>query len=77
MDVGVVECAKEGQIRRRFFVNVAGAGFDADLMEEARKTILPLGPKGPYVGAFLKMAPTYDPKDFTLSFQDRQEAARA
>jgi len=77
VDVGVVECVKEGQTRQRFFVNVSGAGFDADLMEEARKTVLPLGPKGPYVGAFLKMAPTYDPKDFTLSFRDRQEARRA
>jgi YegS/Rv2252/BmrU family lipid kinase len=77
VDVGVVECVKEGQTRQRFFVNVSGAGFDADLMEEARKTILPLGPKGPYVGAFLKMAPTYEPKDFTLSFQDRQVVYRA
>jgi diacylglycerol kinase (ATP) len=77
VDVGVVECVKEGEARQRFFVNVSGAGFDADLMEEARKTVLPLGPKGPYVGAFLKMAPTYDPKDFVLDFQDRQEAPRA
>ena len=77
IDVGVVECVKEGETRQRFFVNVSGAGFDADLMEEARKTVLPLGPKGPYVGAFLKMAPTYDPKDFVLDFQDRQEAPRA
>jgi len=77
VDVGVVECVKEGETRQRFFVNVSGAGFDADLMEEARKTVLPLGPKGPYVGAFLKMAPTYDPKDFVLDFQDRQEAPRA
>lgn len=77
VDVGVVECIREGQARQRFFVNVAGAGFDADLMEKARKTVLPLGPKGPYVGAFLKMAPTYDPRDITLSFQDRQVATRA
>ncbi len=77
VDVGVVECVKEGEARQRFFVNVAGAGFDADLMEEARKTILPLGPKGPYVGAFLKMAPTYDPKDFVLDFESRQESRRA
>lgn len=77
VDVGLVECAREGQTRQRFFVNVSGAGFDADLMEEARKTILPLGRKGPYVGAFLKMAPTYEPKDFTLGFQDRQEVHRA
>jgi diacylglycerol kinase (ATP) len=77
IDIGVVECVREGEVRQRFFVNVAGAGFDADLMGEARKTILPLGPKGPYVGAFLKMAPTYDLKDFTLGFQDRQEVHRA
>jgi diacylglycerol kinase (ATP) len=77
VDVGAVECVKDGQIRQRFFINVSGAGFDADLMEEARKTALPLGPKGPYVGAFLKMAPTYDPKDFTLSFPDRSETYRA
>jgi diacylglycerol kinase (ATP) len=77
VDVGMVECVKEGQPRQRLFVNVAGAGFDADLMEEARKTVLPLGPKGPYVGAFLKMAPMYDPKDFTLTYQDRQETCRA
>lgn len=75
VDVGVVECVKEGETRQRFFVNVAGAGFDAELMKEARRTVLPFGlsPKGPYVGAFLKMAPTYDPKDFALGFEDRQE----
>ena len=77
VDIGMVECIREGQTRQRFFVNVAGAGFDADLMEEARTTVLPLGPKGPYVGAFLKMAPTYDLKDFTLGFEDRQETRRA
>ena len=77
VDIGIVEFLREGQAGQRFFLNDAGAGFDADLMEEAKKTVLPLGPKGPYVGAFLKMAPTYDPKDFVLDFQDRQEAPRA
>jgi diacylglycerol kinase (ATP) len=77
VDIGIVEFLREGQAGQRFFLNDAGAGFDADLMEEAKKTVLPLGPKGPYVGAFLKMAPTYDPKDFTLSFRDRQESRRA
>ena len=77
IDMGEVEFIKEGQARRRLFLNVAGSGFDADLMEEARKTILPLGPKGPYVGAFLKMAPRYDPKDFNLDFEGRQETRRA
>lgn len=77
IDIGIVEFGKEGRTRQRFFVNVAGAGFDADLLEEARRTVLPLGPKGPYVGAFLKMAPTYGPKDFTLSFGERQETCCA
>jgi len=77
VDIGIVEFLREGQAGQRFFLNDAGAGFDADLMEEAKKTVLPLGPKGPYVGAFLKMAPTYDPKDFTLSFRDRKESRRA
>jgi diacylglycerol kinase (ATP) len=77
VDIGIVEFLREGQAGQRFFLNDAGAGFDADLMEEAKKTVLPLGPKGPYVGAFLKMAPTYEPKDFVLDFQDRQEASRA
>ncbi len=77
IDVGEVGFVKGGQTRRRLFLNVAGSGFDADLMEEARKTILPLGPKGPYVGAFLKMAPRYDLKDFILDFEDRQETRRA
>ncbi len=77
VDVGLVECARDGQTRRRYFVNVSGAGFDADWMEEARKTMLPLGPKGPYLAAFLKMAPTYEPKDFTLHFDGRQEVHRA
>ncbi|MDM8000965.1 MAG: diacylglycerol kinase family lipid kinase [Dehalococcoidia bacterium] len=77
VDVGAVRYVKDGQSRQRFFVNVSGAGFDADLMEEARNTFLPLGPKGPYVGAFLKMVPTYEPREFHLSFQDKQEARRA
>jgi len=77
VDVGLVEYTREGQLKRRYFVNVSGAGFDADWMEEARKIVLPLGPKGNYLAAFLRMAPTYEPKDFTLDFGERQEAHRA
>ena len=77
VDVGLVECARDGQTRRRYFVNVSGAGFDADWMEEARRIVLPLGPKGNYLAAFLRMAPTYEPKDFILDFGDRQEEHRA
>ncbi len=77
VDVGLVECIRDGQPRRRYFVNVSGAGFDADWMEEARRIVLPLGPKGNYLAAFLRMAPTYEPKDYVLDFGDRQEKHRA
>ncbi len=77
VDVGLVECTREGQTRKRYFVNVSGAGFDADWMEEAKKIMLPLGPKGNYLAAFLRMAPTYEPKDFQLDLGGRREIHRA
>ena len=77
VDVGAVECSSQGKTLRRLFVNVAGAGFDAALLQAANTSLKPLGAKLPYVGAFLKTITTHGRKDFLLNFEDRSETWRA
>lgn len=73
VDIGAVECLCQGEVKRRLFANVAGAGFDAAFLQAAKTSLKPLGAKLPYVGAFFKTITTYSPRDFLVSFDDGNE----
>jgi diacylglycerol kinase (ATP) len=77
IDVGVVECCDRGNTKRRLFVSVAGAGFDAALLKAAKTRFKPPQAKLPYVGAFVRTIATHSPKDFVLAFGQRRETWRA
>lgn len=77
VDVGMAEYACQGEMKRRLFINVAGAGFDAAFLKAADTSLKPMGAKLPYVGAFLKTITTYSPKDFLVNLDGVEEEWRA
>lgn len=50
----------------RYFVNVAGAGFDSEVNEKANATRLRLGTTGTYVAALLRMLPRFTPAHYEI-----------
>lgn len=55
----------------RYFVNVAGAGFDSEVNEAANAMGKGLGPTGTYVAALVKTLPRFVPAAFRLQVDDR------
>lgn len=76
IDVGVVEYYKKGQKQRRFFVNAAGAGFDAAVVEATESMPKYFGGTIPYVAGLLRTLLRYRNKKVTLSIDNRTETAR-
>jgi diacylglycerol kinase (ATP) len=76
VDVGVVEYKSKGQSRRRFFVNAAGVGFDATVVEATERVPKYLGGTVPYVVGLLRSLFGYRNTPVSLSIGGRSEAAR-
>ena len=76
IDVGVVEYQSKGQTVRRYFVNAAGIGFDAAVVEATQR--MPKHPGGtiPYLTGLLWTLFGYRNKSVVLRIGDRVEAAR-
>ena len=55
----------------RYFVNVAGAGFDSEVNETANGMNTTLGATGTYVAAILRTLPRFVPAAFHLQLDDR------
>jgi len=77
VDVGVVECICQGEPRQRFFVNVAGSGFDAAMVQAARLPRSSLAPKLPYAVAFIKTVAAYSLKEISLKLDGKEEKRSA
>ena len=76
IDVGVVEFRHGGQVRRRFFVNAAGAGFDATVVEATEKLPKHFGGTVPYLGGLFRSLFSYKNKSVVLSLGGRVETGR-
>jgi len=76
IDVGVVEFKNKGRTQRRFFVNVAGVGFDAAVVEATEKLPKYFGGTIPYLGGLFRSLFSYRNTLVTLSVGDRVEAKR-
>ena len=76
IDVGFVEYYKDDKPSKRFFLNAAGVGFDAEVAEERLK--LPRFFKGtlPYVYGLMKKLLGYKNKTVQLSVDGREEEQR-
>jgi len=76
IDVGVVEFKNKGQTLQRFFVNVAGVGFDAAVVEATEKVPKYFGGTIPYLGGLFRSLFSYRNKLVTLNVGGRVEAKR-
>ena len=76
IDVGVVECHCDGKRQERFFVNSAGAGFDAAVVRETERYPKFFGGTIPYVTAMLRTLIGYRNKNVALKIGDKEEQRR-
>ncbi|MBI3977737.1 MAG: diacylglycerol kinase family lipid kinase [Chloroflexi bacterium] len=73
VDVGLVEYQDGGERRFRYFVNVAGVGFDGEV---ARRALKAGGGAAAYAGAVLGAVVGYQNKRFELQVNGRPVAGR-
>jgi len=76
IDVGLVEYRKNGAAARRYFVNGAGVGFDAEVAEASHHMPRFIGSTVPFVMGLLKTLPFYRNKDIALNIDGREESRR-
>ncbi len=70
IDVGVVEYLEGGQNRRRYFTNVAGLGFDGEVVERLDGNPKVVGGTIPYLKEALLTLVTYENKEVKAQFDD-------
>ena len=75
IDVGIVEYQSKGESVRRFFVNAAGIGFDAAVVETTERLPKYFGGTVPYVAGLLRTLFGYRNKSVILRIGDRVEGA--
>jgi len=76
IDVGVVEYQSKGQCLQRFFVNAAGVGFDAAVVEATERLPKYFGGTIPYLIGLLRTLAGYRNQSVVLTVGDEVEAAR-
>jgi diacylglycerol kinase (ATP) len=76
IDVGVVEYRSKGQSLRRFFVNAAGVGFDAAVVEATERLPKYLGGTIPYLAGLVRTLFGYKNKAVTLRARGEVETKR-
>jgi YegS/Rv2252/BmrU family lipid kinase len=74
IDVGVVEYRSVGQVKKRFFINSAGVGFDAAVAETSNHLPKFLGGTIPYVIGLLKSLVGYQNKPVKMKVDDIQQS---
>ncbi|HJX69509.1 MAG TPA: diacylglycerol kinase family lipid kinase, partial [Dehalococcoidia bacterium] len=76
IDVGVVEYQSKGQTLQRFFVNGAGAGFDAVVVEETERLPKYFGGTIPYLGGLLRALLGYKNKPVVVNTENETMSGR-
>jgi len=76
IDVGVVEYQRGGKVGQRFFINAAGVGFDATVVEATERLPKYFGGTVPYIFGLLRSLFGYRNKPVTLSVGSQVDEAR-
>jgi len=76
IDVGVVECRSKGQTLQRFFVNGAGVGFDAAVVEQTERLPKYFGGTIPYLGGVVRALISYKNKAVVVKVGDEAISGR-
>ena len=76
IDVGVVEYQSQGKTLQRFFINGAGAGFDAAVVKETERLPKYFGGTIPYLGGLLRALVGYKNKAVVVNTEDETMSGR-
>ena len=76
IDVGLVEYSQNGKRVKRYFINGAGVGFDAEVAEASKSVPRFMGNTVPFVLSLLKTLPSYRNKDIRMNIDGRDETRR-
>ena len=77
VDLGEIECFKDGKPERRYFINVAGLGFDAVVAERTNRSPKVLGGTIPYLYNLLITLLTFRSLPFKIALDSNTLELRA
>jgi len=76
VDVGVINCIRDGRPIERYFVNVAGLGFDGETAVRVNRMSKRIGGTFPYLISLVLTLLSYENKDVELTFDSQQLRGR-
>lgn len=68
VDIGVIHCQRDDQPYTRYFMNVAGLGFDSEVCARVNRMSKRIGGTLPYLTSLVVTLFTYHNKDVTLTY---------
>lgn len=76
VDIGEIHCQRDGKPHRRYFVNVAGLGFDGEVCDRVNRSSKAIGGTVPYLSNLVITLFAYRNKDVVLSFDSQSQSGR-
>jgi len=76
VDIGEIRCTRQGKAFRRFFVNVAGLGFDGEVADRVNRRSKRIGGTIPYLTSLVLTLFSYKNKDVQLTLDGQQMSGR-
>jgi len=76
MDIGEIRCLRDGQPLTRYFVNVAGLGFDSEVCVRVNRMSKRISGTVPYLTSLVLTLFAYQNKDVVLTFDGQQMRGR-
>jgi YegS/Rv2252/BmrU family lipid kinase len=72
IDLGLITCVSEGREVQRYFLNVAGLGFDGEVAERANRSSKALGGTIPFLSSLFVKLLTYRNKTVEITLDGQQ-----
>jgi diacylglycerol kinase (ATP) len=76
MDMGEIQCMRDGEPMRRYFVNVAGLGFDGEASVRVNRMSKRISGTIPYLTGLVLTLLSYTNKDVEVTFDGQQRRGR-
>jgi len=76
VDIGEISCVRDGKSTRRYFVNVAGLGFDGETSVRVNRMSKRISGTIPYLTGLVLTLLSYTNKDVELTFDGQQRRGR-
>ena len=74
LDIGELHCQRAGKPHRRYFVNVAGLGFDGEVCDRVNRSSKAIGGTIPYLSSLVFTLFAYRNKDVVLKFDGQSQS---